>query len=110
MNWLGDSKPNFPAQISGILYARFYANRIWGAVSAYSRFIPLPPVHPFEEISEAASAAPAGRKSSRAFPVASATRFTIPTVVDGGPGVDQLTFPQREFRSATALELVRKRC
>jgi hypothetical protein len=44
MNWLGDSKPNFPAQISGILYARFYANRIWGAVSAYSRFIPLPPV------------------------------------------------------------------
>src|ERR1700733_4969662 len=24
-NWLGDSKPNFPAQVSGFLYAHFYA-------------------------------------------------------------------------------------
>src|ERR1035437_9691719 len=26
MNWLGDSKPNFPAQFSRILYAHFYAS------------------------------------------------------------------------------------
>src|ERR1035437_9028363 len=26
MNWLGNSKPNFPAQFSRILYAQFYAS------------------------------------------------------------------------------------
>jgi hypothetical protein len=30
MNWLGDSKPNFPAQISEILYAQFYATPVKG--------------------------------------------------------------------------------
>jgi hypothetical protein len=30
MNWLGDSKPNFPAQISEILYAEFYATPVKG--------------------------------------------------------------------------------
>src|ERR1700733_13781062 len=29
-NWLGDSKPNFPAQISGFLYAQFYATPVKG--------------------------------------------------------------------------------
>jgi hypothetical protein len=28
MNWLDDSKLNFPAQISGILYAQFYASPV----------------------------------------------------------------------------------
>ena len=28
MNWLGDSKPNFPAQISGFLYAQVYATPV----------------------------------------------------------------------------------
>jgi hypothetical protein len=28
-NWLGDSKPNFPAQISEILYAQFYARSVF---------------------------------------------------------------------------------
>jgi hypothetical protein len=32
MNWLGDSKPNFPAQISGFLYAQFYATPVTGTV------------------------------------------------------------------------------
>jgi hypothetical protein len=32
MNWLGDSKPNFPAQISEILYAQFYATDAEGTV------------------------------------------------------------------------------
>jgi hypothetical protein len=43
MNWLGDSKPKFPAKISEILYARFYANPILSTVSAYSRLITLHP-------------------------------------------------------------------
>ena len=30
MNWLGDSEPNFPAQISGFLYAQFYATPVKG--------------------------------------------------------------------------------
>jgi hypothetical protein len=30
-NWLGDSKSNFPAQISEILYAKFYASPVEGA-------------------------------------------------------------------------------
>jgi hypothetical protein len=30
MNWLGDSKPNFPAQISEIVYAQFYATPVKG--------------------------------------------------------------------------------
>jgi hypothetical protein len=30
MNWLGDSEPNFPAQISGFLYAQFYATSMSG--------------------------------------------------------------------------------
>jgi hypothetical protein len=30
MNWLGDSEPNFPAQISEILYAQFYATPVKG--------------------------------------------------------------------------------
>ena len=30
MNWLGDSKPNFPARISGFLYAEFYATPVKG--------------------------------------------------------------------------------
>jgi hypothetical protein len=30
MSWLGDSKPNFPAQISGFLYAQFYATHVKG--------------------------------------------------------------------------------
>jgi hypothetical protein len=85
--WLGDSKPNFPAQISGILYAQFYANRIWGAVSAYFLDSSLAARAAFEEVSEAIKlrvrqAAHAGRKSSRAFPVTSAPRFTIPRSVD----------------------------
>ena len=29
-NWLGDSKPNFPAQILGFLYAEFYATPVKG--------------------------------------------------------------------------------
>jgi hypothetical protein len=28
-NWLGDSKPNFPAEISGFLYAQFYASSVF---------------------------------------------------------------------------------
>ena len=37
MNWLGDSEPNFPAQISGFLYAQFYATLVKGTrVSAFS--------------------------------------------------------------------------
>ena len=35
MNWLGDSKPNFPAQISGILYAQFYATHVEGTRSGF---------------------------------------------------------------------------
>jgi hypothetical protein len=44
MNWLGDSKPKFPAKISEILYARFDAHPILGTVSVYSRLITLPPL------------------------------------------------------------------
>jgi len=34
MNWLGDSKPNFPAEISGILYAQSYATGVKGTCFA----------------------------------------------------------------------------
>ena len=36
MNWLGDSKPNFLAEISGILYAQFYASPSGDAHSGVS--------------------------------------------------------------------------
>ncbi len=42
MNWLGDSKPNFPAQISGFLYAQFYATPVEGIRFGIFRLLRVP--------------------------------------------------------------------
>jgi hypothetical protein len=42
MNWLGDSKPNFPAQISGFLYAQFYATPVKGTRFVHFRPLRVP--------------------------------------------------------------------
>jgi len=88
---------------SEVLYARFYANRIWGAVSAYFRFIPLPPVQPLGKSPRLRHRLPLvenlrGHFQSPRQPVLRYQRWLTEV-----PGVNQLTFPQREFRSTTPL-------